>query len=188
MSTRKKSAWTFLTRGILVCFLLVFFLASCAFADGGEAGGDVLTWTFADGVLTISGQGPMTNYEYDNPPPWEARKLEITSVSVQQGVTTIGSYAFNGCTKLASVQLPAGLTEIGNQAFGTCYALKGMTLPNGLTKIGHSAFYDAGITSITIPNTVTEIGNQCFGWSDLQSVVLSTGLTEISGSCSCARR
>ena len=54
--------------------------------------GDGLTWKFENGVLTISGEGDMYNYSF----PWDALKDEITSVVIENGVTSIGNYAFGG--------------------------------------------------------------------------------------------
>ena len=55
-------------------------------------------------------------------------------------MTSIGNYAFNGCTSLAGITLPASLTSIGDYAFRNCTSLAGITLPDTLTSIGGGAF------------------------------------------------
>ncbi|MDE7292770.1 MAG: leucine-rich repeat domain-containing protein, partial [Treponemataceae bacterium] len=87
----------------------------------------------------------------------------LTSVTIPEGVTTIGSSdlfggAFSGCTSLTSVTIPNSLTTIGNTTFKGCKSLTSITIPNKVTKIGWSAFDECtALTSITIPNSVTEI-------------------------------
>ena len=70
----------------------------------GKCGTNV-EWNFKDGVLTISGTGPMKNYSNYNPStaPWYLFRKNITSVVVESGVTSIGEYAFYNCTNLKTV-------------------------------------------------------------------------------------
>ena len=72
-------------------------------------------------------------------------------------ITSIGSYAFYGCSGLTSISLPSTLTSIGNSAFSGCSGLTGaLDLSNctSLTSIGNSAFYNcSNLDSITFPNT-----------------------------------
>ena len=57
------------------------------------------------------------------------------------------------------------MTSIGNWAFEGCSGLTSITIPASVTSIGSSAFYDcSGLTSITIPDSVTSIGYYAFGW------------------------
>ena len=145
----------------VVFALLLSLVGFCAAAESG-VGGSVLTWMLEDGVLTISGEGAMTNYSSESTAPWELHKLEIKTVVIEEGVTSVGSYAFYGCENLESVDLPEGLTEIGEWAFGRCRNLKSADLPEGLTEIGGYAFHNSGLEGIEIPETVTEIGNDAF--------------------------
>lgn len=70
---------------------------------GGEAG--PLAWDLTDGMLTISGQGAMPAYTESNKAPWDTYKDQITSVSIKDGVTSIGDYAFYGCSSIVSVNI-----------------------------------------------------------------------------------
>ena len=57
-------------------------------------------------------------------------------VAVPEGITSIGTWAFSGCSSLESITLPEGVTSIGNCAFSGCRSLKSITLPEGVTNIG----------------------------------------------------
>ena len=87
----------------------------------------------------------------------------LTSITIPEGVTSIGSSAFNHCTSLTSITLPAGVTSIGDQTFLSCSSLANITLHDGITSIGDRAFgYCSSLTSITIPKSVNYIGQYTF--------------------------
>ena len=153
--------------------------------------GDNLTWSFEDGVLTISGSGDMYDwwtYEKDSeknwkPTPWYDYLDNILHVVVEAGVTSIGDCAFYYCRRLIDVSLPSSVAKIGMYAFGECYSLNNFELPEELIHIGNSAFYNCfiNLTEITIPESVTYIGESAFYQCNaLTSVILPEGLTSIN--------
>lgn len=86
-----------------------------------------------------------------------------TSFEIPEGTTSIGVYAFYGCTGLTSITIPDSVTNIGAGAFLECTGLTSITIPNSVTSIGNFAFYYCtGLTSITIPDGVTSIGDSMF--------------------------
>lgn len=106
----------------------------------------------------------------------------LTSITIPNGVTNIGSNAFYSCTGLTSITIPNSVTSIGDYAFGYCSGLISITIPDSVTDIGHFAFYNCSeLASITIiPNSVTSIGNQAFrGCDKLQNIYI----TDIAAWC-----
>ena len=89
--------------------------------------GDNLTWSFADGVLTLEGSGAMADYASADNVPWAAFRETITAVSLPEGLTSIGDYAFSYCP-LVEVSLPGSLRELGSNPFVDRGTLKGITL------------------------------------------------------------
>ncbi|GMI44350.1 hypothetical protein TrCOL_g2282 [Triparma columacea] len=88
---------------------------------------------------------------------------ELTEVTFAEGVTTIGNYAFNGCSSLTAITIPEGVTTIGYGAFQECSSLAAITIPDGVTMIYYGAFMGcSSLTSITIPDSVTIIEYQAF--------------------------
>ena len=106
------------------------------------------------------------------------------SYNIPDSVTSIGEYAFDGCTSLANITIPDGMTEIGKYAFDGCKSLTSITIPDGVTSIGESAFEDcSSLTSVTIPNSVTSIGYRAFEYcTSLTNVAIPNSVTEIGSS------
>ena len=60
-------------------------------AAANNSCGEGVTWALADGTLTISGTGRMTNFTKDAPAPWAAQADQITTVEVEGTVTSVGA-------------------------------------------------------------------------------------------------
>ena len=70
---------------------------------------------------------------------------------IPNSVTSIGDYAFYGCTELTEVNIPNSVTSIGYGAFLDCTGLTSVTIPNSVTSIGREAFsYCTGLTAVTV--------------------------------------
>ena len=108
----------------------------------------------------------------------------LTSIVIPDSVTSIGNYAFWGCTGLTSVTIPDSVTSIGNSAFSGCSGLTSVTIGSGVTSIGDYAFsYCTGLTSVTIGNSVTSIGSYAFrDCSGLTSITIPNSVTSIGRS------
>ena len=108
----------------------------------------------------------------------------LTSITIPDSVTSIGRYVFYGCTSLTSVTIGDSVTSIGSSAFSGCTSLTSITIPNSVTSIGESAFYNCdSLTSITIPDSVTSIGESAFfSCNSLTSVTIGDSVTSIGSS------
>ena len=99
----------------------------------------------------------------------------ITTLTISDSVTSIGDYAFGGCSRLTSLTIPNSVTSIGEGAFRYCRGLASVTIGNSVTSIGDYAFEECSrLTSITIPNSVTTIGESAFYYcTGLEAVNIS---------------
>ena len=85
------------------------------------------------------------------------------STTIPNSVTSIGDYAFNGCSGLTSVTIPDSVSSIGYESFYYCNRLTSVTIPDSVTSIGNEAFcYCYSLMSVTIPDSVASIGNREF--------------------------
>lgn len=143
--------------------------------------GENVDWTLQNGVLTISGSGPMTEFTAWSPAPWKEYKDEIVSVVVEDGVTGISDYSFQTCLNLTEVTLPDSLTRIGQSAFTAC-GLENIVIPEGVTHIGYAAFSSCDrLKSITLSDQLTYLGDRAFNECEvLESIVVPDGVTVIS--------
>lgn len=106
----------------------------------------------------------------------------LESISLSDGVESIGNSAFQGCSSLGSITLPDSVESIGSGAFFNCAALESIKLPAGITTIGDSMFNNCyALESITLPDSVTgNIGARAFnGCKSLKSITLPEGVTYI---------
>ncbi len=176
---------------LLICITVVISAFSvfshAVHAQTSGTCGDNLTWSYADGTLDIVGTGDMYNYSWTyvdrlfiTTAPWVDHYMDIETVNISPGVTSIGGKAFIGCVSLSSVDIPNTVTSIGDEAFNGCKALTSIKLPDSLTLIENVAFKKTSLTSIEIPDRVTRIGNSAFlGCSSLESVKIGKGVTSI---------
>jgi uncharacterized repeat protein (TIGR02543 family) len=139
---------------------------------------------FDGNSLTSFSIGNNENFAYENNLLMTSDKKTViagvgtlTSVTIPEGVTSIGDRAFSW-NNLTSVTLPSTLTSIGDRAFDG-NSLTSVIIPEGVTSIGDSAFSYNGLTSVTLPSTLTSIGDGAFYENDLTSVTLPSTLTSI---------
>lgn len=138
-----------------------------------------LNWTLNEttGELTISGTGAMNdlNVSSTDADAWRAHRASIQTVVIEDGVTSVGDHAFDGCSKLTSITIPDSVTSIGYCTFSGCSKLKSITIPDSVTSIGRYAFSECiSLTSITIPDSVTSMAPYAFyGCQSIKDVYIS---------------
>lgn len=106
-------------------------------------------------------------------------------------VKMIDEYAFDKCDSLTSVTIPDGVTSIGDFAFSYCYSMTGVIIPDSVSSIGRYAFTNCGsLTNVAIPDSVTTISDGVFNFcGKLNVVTIPSSVTSIGSSafCDCTR-
>ena len=143
----------------------------------GKVGDYVITLEVTSGTLTLSGSSSYGIFADS----MRAYSNMLQKVEIGNGLTSIGTYAFNYCHSLTSVVLPKSVTSIGNNAFNNCYSLASVVLPKSVTSISNSTFYYCySLASVVFPNSVASIGEYVFKYCySLASVVLPKSVTSI---------
>lgn len=169
---------------MLLTLLLLPFSAKADYS--GKCGADIsYTFDSATGTLTLSGTGFMddyaTGYSVSNRVPWNNWSKSIKTLIVGNGITSIGTDAFYGCTNLVTVTLPSTLVVIKATAFLDCKSLKSVEIPLTVTYIGANAFHGCtAMTSLTLPSNRTTIAYYAFrNCTGLTSLVIPKGVTDI---------
>ena len=164
---------------LIFIYALIFVSTVAARAQSGTTGD--LSWSISGGMLTISGTGAMPDYNNSPEQPWYSYQSSITAVVLENGVTSIGNYAFYYCSALVSVAIPGSVISIGDLAFDGCTSLTSIMIPNSVTSIGGTAFSNCfSLMSVTIPNSVTSIGSGAFSLcKSLTSVTIPNSVTSI---------
>ena len=137
----------------------------------------MILYTSSDGSIVT----PYRNYAFGANIVSNTYKNGQGVILFDAPITSIGNFAFDGCTSLTSITIPDSVTSIGEYAFSDCYSLTSITIPDSVTSIGEYAFYDCNpLKSITIPDSVTSIGDEAFQWcKSLTSITIPDSVTSI---------
>jgi len=105
----------------------------------------------------------------------------LTSISIPNGVTSIGDRTFYGCSNLTNVVIPNSVTVIGTYAFYNCSNMTAITIPNSITTINSYTLYGcSSLIEVSIPNSVTSIGNSVFeGCNNLETLSFGSSMESI---------
>lgn len=178
----RKKLFTF-----LLALVTSVGLSYAAPNDSGSCG-DNVTYSFngTTGEMVINGTGPMTVYTYGSSLlPWKDYKDAITSVVVEDGVTSVSQYSFGQCTNLTTVVIGNDVETIGQFAFNDCgTSFTSLTLGSSLKSVGMAAFLNAkGITTLTLPDGFETVGDYAFCRLEaLQTLNIPSSVTSIGTS------
>lgn len=127
---------------------------------------DELTWEFdaGTGTLFVHGEGPMRQYSSEMP-KWEQHKDEICAVVLDDGITSVGAYAFYNYMNLTKVTLPDSVEVIDVSAFDYDWELSEVNIPSSLKYVGYRAFYNTMLhepADLVFPEGLEYIGDLAF--------------------------
>lgn len=124
-----------------------------AILETGKCGNDV-SYVLENGILQITGSGPMTNYSLLEQ-EWDKCNSDVSSIIIENGVTTIGSYSFLSFVNLKSITIAESIISIGDFSFCNCTSLKSITIPNNVQTIGNSSFFNCwSLISVDISKSI----------------------------------
>ena len=102
--------------------------------------GDNLTWTLSGGVLHISGTGDMADFADETEVPWSADRTTIEQITIDEGITSISSYAFYYCSSVSSLTIPDSVTKMGGNVVFGCSSLEEIHIGKLLASLSTSTF------------------------------------------------
>ena len=156
---------------LTIAFLSSVLMCANAFAAATGRCGDSITWTLDDsGNLTLSGSGEMWNNDYGDSP---FKDYEIRKATVKYGITSIGDYAFMGCSGLTELTLPNSVTSIRNNAFGGCSGLVKITSLAKIPPVCDPEVFD-GVNKtnceLIVPEGSVAAYTRAEGWNEFSNI------------------
>lgn len=81
-----------------------------------------------EGIFHITGEGTMASWESEADVPWAQYRSQIKKIQIEDGVTSVGAYAFCNCSDVTETMLPDSIKNIGEFAFFSCGGLSTVTI------------------------------------------------------------
>ena len=163
------------------CFAMMALLASAETVGGlcGIDGDNMVSWELDrdTGLLTISGNGAMADFDDPSEAPWYSYSKSIVHLTVEEGVTHVSQAGFQYMPYLESAEIAETVTSIGDYAFQGAPLSKvtptdwmgdidANLLPNGLLTVGYYAFAETLLENIILPYTLEHVGAAAFAYND----------------------
>lgn len=176
----------------LSCFFMTAVISKAETVGGlcGLEGDNMISWELDldFGLLTISGEGRMADFDDPSEAPWWSYSKSIVHLIVEDCITHVSQKGFQYMPYLESAEIAETVTSIGDYAFygaplnkviptGWTGDLDANILPNGLLTIGYYAFAETGLENITLPTTLEKVGAAAFAYNDLLLEVISLATT-----------
>ncbi len=147
---------------------------------GTWTSGDCTVVLYSDGDMSVTGSGDMKDCSSFASIGWYMYRETVVNVTVSSGVTSIGGYAFYGCSNLDSITVPDTVDYFGAHAFDGCSSVSSIDIPDGTTEIGSYAFRNcSSLTSVTIPDSVSSLGTYAFYGCSGMTLTLAGTFTKI---------
>lgn len=107
----------------------------------------------------------------------------VGTLVIPNSVTTIGEYAFYGCSGFASVVFGNSVTTIGKSAFYGCSNITSVVIPDSVVSFGSDVFIGCtSLTSAVIGNSVTYLGGTFSGCTNLSEVIIGNSVAAFGNS------
>ena len=161
-----------------------------------DAASDI-SWSLENGVLRITGAGEMPSYGTQNLPEWYGERRSITSIVIEDGITSIGSLAFYDCFNVKNVDIAPSVSVLGDAAFYGCSSLEKVEVPaavkilpsglfvnctnlseitaDGVTTIADYAFQNTGFSTFTVGRQVTSFSTVAMFDTPVESYQVEAG-------------
>ncbi|MBR4023762.1 MAG: leucine-rich repeat protein, partial [Firmicutes bacterium] len=122
-----------------------------------------ISWTLVDGVLTVSGEGEMEDFETASKSPWYSQKANITKIVVSEGLTHIGNRAFYQCSNVTEVDIASSVESIGEWAFYGNALLVEVKIPASVIVLSNSSFRACtSLEKVTFEGDAPSLGTYVF--------------------------
>lgn len=172
----------------LSCFFMTAVISKAETVGGlcGLEGDNMISWELDldFGLLTISGEGRMADFDDPSEAPWWSYSKSIVHLIVEDGITHVSQKGFQYMPYLESAEIAETVTSIGDYAFcGSMLNkviptnwtgdLDANILPNGLLTIGYYAFAETKLDNIILPTTLESIGAAAFAYNEILKEVAS---------------
>lgn len=134
------------TLSFILTAMMLFGICVFASAETNGTCGENVTWSFDEntGAFTVSGTGDIENYIDYTETPWYSVASSVKSITISNGITSIGNYAFAMFENAETVSIPESVTKIGDYAFYNCEKLQSFDIPENIMHIGDGSFYYSG--------------------------------------------
>jgi uncharacterized protein (TIGR02145 family) len=183
-----------IVRMVMLSAVAVAMLVGSVSAQTWNCGqyGDNVTATKNGGTLTISGRGAMKDYDGKalESRPWHESRGTISKIVINDGVATIGAYAFYEFVEITSIPIPNSITSIGQYAIGGCVNMMSIDVASGNSQYSseNGVLFSKDKTTLiyyprskqgaySIPNGVVNIGDATFGSSAFSGSKKLTSIT-----------
>lgn len=172
----------------LSCFFMTAVISKAETVGGlcGLEGDNMISWELDldFGLLTISGEGRMADFDDPSEAPWWSYSKSIVHLIVEDGITHVSQKGFQYMPYLESAEIAETVTSIGDYAFCGSMLNKVIPtnwtgdidanlLPNGLLAIGYYAFAETKLDNIILPTTLESIGAAAFAYNEILKEVAS---------------